>query len=44
MVRNIESIRYIDPQEAEPAGFCPRCGGELYEPSLRCIGCLGNLP
>lgn len=21
-----------DPQQAKPAGYCPRCGGEIYEP------------
>ena len=24
-------------------GFCPRCGGELYRPGLRCLRCEGGV-
>ena len=35
----IEATLYIDPQAAVPAGFCPRCGGAVYKPSLYCLRC-----
>ena len=35
----IEQSLYTDPQAAVPAAYCPRCGGALWLPSLRCIRC-----
>ena len=30
----------FDPQQAEPVGFCPICGGEIYcEGKERCAFC-----
>ena len=39
---NIEKNLYIDEQAAVPAGFCERCGGELYAPSMVCSRCERN--
>ena len=36
---SIEQALYFDPQAEIPAGFCVRCGGCLYRPTLRCIRC-----
>ncbi len=36
---HIESVLYTDPQDAVPGGFCEKCGGALYLPSLECIRC-----
>ena len=35
----MEGTLFYDPQAAEPACFCPRCGGECYAPSFTCIYC-----
>jgi hypothetical protein len=35
----IEPVLYMDAQAAVPAGYCPRCGAELWLPSLRCLRC-----
>ena len=35
----LESVLYIDIQSLPPAGFCERCGGEVYQPSLKCCRC-----
>ncbi len=35
----IKGTLFIDEQDAVPAGFCTRCGGELYAPSLICSRC-----
>ena len=35
----IEQVLYFDAQAEIPGGFCRRCGGCLYRPSLRCIRC-----
>ena len=30
----------LDPQMAKPAGFCEKCGGEIYTPGERlCSDC-----
>ena len=34
-----ESVLYIDIQSLPPAGYCEKCGGEVYRPSLRCYRC-----
>lgn len=39
MKEPIEPQLYQDPQQQEPACFCPRCGGARYAPSLICIRC-----
>lgn len=39
MTITIESTLYIDPQAEKPSGFCPTCGGELYQPSHCCLRC-----
>ena len=39
MTITTESNLYIDPQAQVPAGYCERCGGELYAPSLVCSRC-----
>lgn len=39
MSTNIESTLYIDPGAQKHAGFCHRCGGEIYAPSLICLRC-----
>lgn len=39
MSTEIQSNLYIDPQAQAPAGYCERCGGELYAPSLICSRC-----
>ena len=36
---NIESALFSDPQAQTPAASCPRCGGDLYAPSLHCERC-----
>ena len=38
----IESALYIDPQNKKPAGFCSRCGGEIYSPGGQCFWCENN--
>ena len=43
MTRKIAPGLYIDPQDQIPAGFCPRCGCELYLPGLHCIRCEGGV-
>ena len=35
--------RFTDPQAQPPAGFCPTCGGEVYEPSCQCDRCFKTL-
>lgn len=35
----IDPTLYFDPQQALPAGYCARCGGCLYRPSLSCLRC-----
>ena len=35
----LESTLYIDIQSLPPAGYCEKCGGEVYLPSLRCCRC-----
>lgn len=35
----IEPTLYLDPQAVKPAGYCPVCGGALYNPSLVCLRC-----
>ena len=35
----LESVLYIDIQSLPPAGYCEKCGGEVYRPSLRCYRC-----
>ena len=40
----IEPTLYIDPQNKKPAAFCPKCGGELYAPSLVCLRCERRKP
>lgn len=44
MKQIVEPTLYVDPQAARPAGYCPRCGGALYLPSLCCIRCERDLP
>ena len=39
MTITIEQNLYIDPQAQSPAGYCGRCGGELYAPSNACGRC-----
>ena len=39
MTVTIESDLYQDPQAQPPAGFCDRCGGEVYEPGRVCSRC-----
>ena len=39
MIDAIEGTLYMDPQDQKPAGYCPRCGGERYAPSLICGRC-----
>ncbi len=36
---DLEPTLFFDPQAAIPAGYCPRCGGCLYRPSLVCLRC-----
>ena len=35
----VEKALYFDPQQVPAAGFCRRCGGCVYLPSLRCLRC-----
>ena len=42
MNRDIAPNLYIDIQDQPPLCFCPRCGGELYGPDLRCLRCEGG--
>ena len=35
----LESTLYIDIQSLPPAGYCEKCGGEVYAPSLKCCRC-----
>lgn len=39
----IEYDIYKDPQDQIPAGYCSRCGGELYAPSCQCDRCFRTL-
>lgn len=39
MRKKIENVLYIDPQQMNPAGYCPVCRGTLYKPSLICLRC-----
>lgn len=39
MTITIEQNLYIDPQAQIPAGYCERCGGELYAPGSICSRC-----
>ena len=39
MTITIEPNLYIDPQAQRPGGYCERCGGELYAPSMICSRC-----
>lgn len=43
MTVTIRNDRFIDPQDQIPAGYCPECGGELYEPSCQCDRCFKTL-
>ena len=36
---SIEQALYVDLQAEAAAGFCSRCGGCLYRPTLHCIRC-----
>lgn len=40
----IQETLFTDPQAQIPAGFCPRCGAELYAPSLTCGRCEEEMP
>ena len=42
MLVPIEPMLFQDPQQEAPAGFWPRCGGELYRPGLQCLRCQGE--
>ena len=44
MPETVESTLYIDRQAQIPAGFCPRCGGEVYAPSFACPRCGKDTP
>lgn len=35
----IESVLFVDPETAEPAGFCPFCGREIYGEDEVCEKC-----
>ena len=39
MRKKIEDVLYIDSQQVKPAGYCPKCKGALYLPSLHCLRC-----
>jgi hypothetical protein len=39
MYVSIEPVLFTDPQQAVPAGYCRKCGGALWLPSLRCLRC-----
>ena len=39
MIEEIQGTLYTDPQAQVPAGYCPRCGGAVYQPSLTCLRC-----
>ena len=39
MIEKIITTLFLDEQQEIPAGYCGRCGGALYGPSLRCIRC-----
>jgi hypothetical protein len=39
MLQTISEILYIDPQDAIPVGFCPRCGKELWNWDTPCRHC-----
>ena len=36
----IERKLFIDAQAEKPAGYCERCGGEVYAPGRSCARCL----
>ena len=36
---NQEATLYQDPQTQKEAGYCSRCGGEVYDPSRVCDRC-----
>ena len=44
MREKIESVLYIDPQQAVPAGYCPVCRGALYLPGMICLRCGEDRP
>ena len=35
----LEGVLYIDIQSLPPAGYCEKCGGEVYWPRLICGRC-----
>ena len=39
MIEEIQGTLYTDLQAQVPAGYCPRCGGAVYRPSLACLRC-----
>ena len=39
----IADIRFKDPQDQVPAGYCRRCGGEVYAPGDSCRRCFRTL-
>ena len=39
MIEEIQGTLYTDPQAQVPDGYCPRCGGAVYRPSLYCLRC-----
>lgn len=44
MGTKIQSVLYIDPQSKPPAGFCKKCLGALYAPSMICLRCQRDVP
>ncbi len=38
-MESIQGSLFIDEQDQGPAGYCEKCGGALYAPSLACIRC-----
>ena len=44
MYHAIEQTLYIDEQAKKPAGFCQKCGGALYAPSMICLRCQRDVP
>ena len=39
----IETTHFKDPQDQIPAGYCDRCGAELYAPGCSCSRCFKPL-
>lgn len=35
----LESALFTDPEQARPTGFCPDCGGEIYDGGEKCSFC-----